>query len=230
MNRINFDFQKNEYSQLVSITDKFYPLSNLLFRLLDVLYNNKKLEFINFNFYTDEVFEYISKNRGIDIRYGIDWNKTIIGFYDVFDFTTFEAKNYNDQKIYLWEKCHYILSFIANQKQANDLKQAIDEAYKIGLDMNLETNYIMLSQKIELNNRVIIAEIWVKFTEFKMEYIFVLNENNSIVFEKTLNIADVSTKHLFVKYKKITIDEQNSIVIKQEATTPIKFSVANVLN
>lgn len=116
-NRINieFDIDFDERIKSSSLINKFFPLSNLLFRLLNDFIIDRKIKTIAFFFYSDFFYSVIDKERNFNFRNHYVYTKKSIVCYDLLDWDVFNNKSFEEQEKYIWERCYMLLSKIAKE-------------------------------------------------------------------------------------------------------------------
>lgn len=208
--RTLFWFQDGE-EELTFLNDRFFPLGNLMNRLLSEVYNGKKIKFINLNFRTEKtykLFPEVSKH----------WSHFYGGLLrrnDVFDIDSFYRKGEGEQNIFIWECAYKALCKASEETKNMELLKASNYAYRKGLVINLNADYKMIEAEAVLHGEQLQAAVWVHFYPGKdrMYSKFTLEKEGAVILEKDLDEARLGIEFFLEMYKKIEV-KGNSIIIK----------------
>lgn len=225
IDRILFWF-KDGNQELIELNKRFYGLSVLLGRLLNKYYVGKKIKFINLDLATENTYD-IHKNLPKNRSYYYGGH---LRFYGVFDRQEFESLSFNKQKLQLWEKTHEFLSISSRETKNLPLMDAVNKAFKEGLDIELNTNLELLKTEFESNGAHFTAFVIVMFDLEHMTSKIVLKQKDETVFEKEIDKTENGVEMFLDIYKKIEKTD-NYIVIKGHGEIdylPLKISLKNI--
>lgn len=200
---------KDGDEQLVSVNEDFFGIAILLNRLLNDIYDGKKIKFINLNFFTNSTYE-LHSVLPKDTPYYYGGHLT---YYGLFDVNQFNVLSWNEKKIYVWEKaCDYIkksAEFTKNKK----LLDAIEYAYLKGIEINLNPDYRLLELNINVAEQQFKIAIWINFREDGMYSTLTIEKDEIVIFEKEIDKTKKGVEFFLEMYKALEFDG-NSIVIK----------------
>lgn len=200
---------KNGDESLLILNDYFFSLGNLLNRLLNEVYNGKKIKFININFYSNDTYHLypvLPKNEphfgGGHLRYN-----------GLLDFLKFDVLGEEAQKYFIWGKSFEYLQKTARELKNDDLLEASQYAYQKGIEMKLNPDYRMVEADVMLFGQPLKAAIWLNFKEDKMYSKLTLEKNEEIIFEKHIDKTKNGIEFFLVMYKGIEVKD-NVVIVK----------------
>lgn len=200
---------ETENGKIHELGDDFFGLSTLLNRLLNEVYEGKKIKFINIYLATEEKYEkFPAVPRNYTHYYGGHLN-----YYGVFDKDQFSSLNWTEQQKYIWDKAHQYLCKSAQSIKNKKLLEAADYAHAKGINNNLNPDYRMVETDINVSGQQLKASVWVNFKEDGMYSKFTLEKDKEIVFEKEIDKTKKGVEFFLEMYKGIELDNHN-IVIK----------------
>ena len=169
--------------ELISVNEDFFGIATLLNRLLNEMYDGKKIKFINLNFFTNETYE-LHYQLPKDTAYYFGGH---LIYYGVFDVSRFNVLSWNEKKNYIWEKaCDYMkksAEFTKNKK----LSDAVEYAYLKGIENSLNPDYSLLDLIINIYNQQFNVSLWVNFREDAMYSKLIIENDRGIIFEKQID-------------------------------------------
>jgi hypothetical protein len=208
INRTLFWFS-NHNERLYDLGDDFFGISTLLNRLLNKVYEGKKIKFINIYFATKEKYA----NFPVIPLNHVHHHGGHIAYHGLIDFLEFNKLDKTEQKKFIWKKaCHY-LQVCAKSIKNDSLLKAVEYAYSKGLEENLDPDYRMVEKDIHLYGQEMKASVWVNFKNDGMYSKFTLEKDNQIVFEKDIDNTKNGIEIFLELYKGIEF-ENNTIIIK----------------
>lgn len=213
--------------QQVSVNEDFFGIAMLLNRLLNDVYDGKKIKFINLNFFTSITYE-LHSVLPKDTPYYYGGHLT---YYGLFDFTKFNVLNWNEKNNYVWEKaCDYIkksAEFTKNKK----LFDAVEYAYLKGIEIKLNPDYCLLSVSVDVYNRQLNVSLWINFREDGMYSKLVIENDARIIFEKQIDKTHKGVEYFLEMYKALEFDGNNIIIKgrKDVAYLPIKIPISEFI-
>jgi hypothetical protein len=206
--RLMFWFKDGD-EQLVSVNEDFFGISILLNRLLNSIYDGKKIKFINLNFFTNKTYE-LHSVLPKDTPYYYGGHLT---YYGLFDVNQFNVLSWDKKKSYVWEKaCDYIkksAEFTKNKK----LLDAIEYAYSKGIEINLNPDYRLMELNIAVSEQQFKVALWINFREDGMYSTLTIENDEGVIFEKEIDKTKKGIEFFLEMYKALELDG-NSIVIK----------------
>ena len=206
--RTLFWFQ-DENGRLTDLDDLYFSWGTMLNRLLNQVYNGKKIKFININFITDKVYEKIPEWTKNSPYYYRDH----LTYYGSFDRVAFHNLSPESRVKFVWEMgCKY-LKEIAEAMKNLPLSEAVDYAYNEGFKLNLNPDYRVVDTYLNVFGHQMRASIWINFTDQFMISKLTLEKDGRTVFEKEIGKADVGLEIFLEMYKGIEF-VGGSIVIK----------------
>jgi hypothetical protein len=200
---------KDGDEQLVSVNEDFFGIAILLNRLLNDIYDGKKIKFINLNFFTNKTYE-LHSVLPKDTPYYYGGHLT---YYGLFDVNQFNVLSWDKKKSYVWEKaCDYIkksAEFTKNKK----LLDAIEYAYSKGIEINLNPDYRLMELNITVSEQQFKVALWINFREDGMYSTLTIENDEGVIFEKEIDKTKKGIEFFLEMYKALEFDG-NSIVIK----------------
>ena len=200
---------KDGDEQLVSVNEDFFGIAILLNRLLNDMYDGKKIKFINLNFFTNKTYE-LHSVLPKDTPYYYGGHLT---YYGLFDVNQFNVLSWDKKKSYVWEKaCDYIkksAEFTKNKK----LLDAIEYAYSKGIEINLNPDYRLMELNITVSEQQFKVALWINFREDGMYSTLTIENDEGVIFEKEIDKTKKGIEFFLEMYKALEFDG-NSIVIK----------------
>lgn len=195
--------------QLVELYERFYAFGFLLNRLLNEVYEGKRIKFINIYFYTPETFDKFPaiKNNSTDYYHGYMNCNTELHVDE------FISLGYDQQKLFIWNRaCEHLLSaskFLKNQ----ELEKAVTYAHAKGLDQNLNPDYRMVEADVVIQGEQLKAALWVNFREEGMYANLTLEREGHVLFQKNIDKTKNGFGFFLEMFHKIESDN-DSIIIK----------------
>jgi hypothetical protein len=199
----------DDSERLYDLGDDFFGISSLLNRLLNQVYDGKKIKFINIYFATKE--KYINLPV-IPLNYVHHYGGHI-AYHGLIDFSEFNKLKKAEQKNFIWKQACNYLQVCAKSIKNDSLLKAVEYAYNKGLDLNLNPDYRMVEKDINLYGQNIKASVWVNFKQDGMYSKFTLEKDNQIIFEKDIDSTKKGVEIFLELYKSIEF-ENNTIIIK----------------
>ena len=200
---------KDGDEQLVSVNEDFFGIAILLNRLLNDIYDGKRIKFINLNFFTNRTYE-LHSVLPKDTPYYYGGHLT---YYGLFDVNQFNVLSWDKKKIYVWERaCDYIkksAEFTKNKK----LLDAIEYAYSKGIEINLNPDYRLMELNITVSEQQFKIALWINFREDGMYSTLTIENDEGVIFEKEIDKTKKGIEFFLEMYKALEFDG-NSIVIK----------------
>lgn len=155
---------------LLQLNEDFFGIGTLLNRLLNEKYNGKKIKFVNLDFATEETYKrHPILPRGESYCYGGH-----LRYHGVFDRKEFERLTKAEQTKYLWDNACSYLKKCALDIKNNELFEAVEYAYKKGLEINLNPDYRMVDTRVDYSGQEFRASVWVNFKADGMYSTFTL--------------------------------------------------------
>lgn len=219
MYRTYFLFE-DDVSEIREWFIKFYPYAALLNRLISEKYISKKPELLNFKFYTDGYYQVrnIARDKyvGGTKAYSLDV---------VLDTNWFSNLSNKEQIQFVWDKAYESLSFACRELPNQELLQATEYAYKKGLELNLRTDYIYLTNQITLFDKKIDAVVHMKFEGSDLVAMLELYKNGNLIYETEIARAYVALDIFRDMIKRIEVDSKQRVVVNMKGSKPRKFEI-----
>lgn len=200
---------KDGDEQLVSDNLDFFEIGTLLNRLLNEVYDGKKIKFINVYFYTDKLYElYPVVSKNAPYYYGGH-----LSYYGSIDIYKFNMLNWDEKKKFIWDKACEYLKESAKFTKNNKLFEAVEHAYLKGLEEKLNPDYRILDNNINYNETILRVSLWINFKEDGMYSNLIIENNERIVFDKEIDKTCKGLEFFLEMYKAMEFDG-SSIIIK----------------
>jgi hypothetical protein len=209
--RVLFIFSEGDGSDGSSVIfqNSYYCYGLLLSRLLNEVYDGKKIPFLNILFATQE--HYIK--YPIVPLYYINSNASCLEFHGLIDFKEFYLLSEGEQVIFVWEKVYEYIQTAAKAIKNYQLVEASEYAYKKGLEINLNPDFRVVDTDIILFEQPVRASVWIYFKPDRMCSKFTLELADKLVFEKELDSTVPALEFFLVIYKKIEVKD-NVVIVK----------------
>ncbi len=201
-------FFKDGDQNLIELIKGFFPYYNLLNRLLSEKYKGKKIKFINIAFYTEATYALYPNQP----KHYTHYHGGNLWFNGVFDIEAFVKMNDEEQIIYIWTEACNNLREAAILSKNEELLHACNFAFKKGLELKLNPDFILLECETRLGSDIVKAELWIHFFEGNMKSKLSFSKNGIIQFEREIDKTKYGIEFFLDMYKKIEI-KNNSIVI-----------------
>ncbi|WP_282089698.1 hypothetical protein [Aquimarina algiphila] len=214
-------------NNLLSLNKEYFGLGYLLNRLLNENYEGKKIKFINIYFRTEETYKlYPQASKNIAHFHG-----GVLTYDDVFDLYSFNKMTKKDQNSFIWERAFEILREASISIKNEDLLRSSEYAYKKGIKIDLNIDYRMVENDIDLFNDTLKASVWVNFKDESMYSKFTLEKENKIIFEKLLDASNTGNEFFLEMYKNIEFDSHNIIIKghKDVEYLPLKIPISEIM-
>jgi hypothetical protein len=214
--------------RVLDLSDKFFPYSVLLNRLLNKYYDGKKLKFLNIYFMTEVSF-IMFPQRLRRYEYIMDHIRT----YGAFDKQEFTGLSFEEQKKFVWINACKQLEYAGLSHKNEELANAAKLALEDGLRMDLSPDYKLLEQHGIIEGQDAVASIWAKFPEDAMVANFSLEKDGKVLMDQQIDKTVHGIEFFLEMFKKIEF-KNNVIVIKGHRDVkylPLKITVdPKVLN
>lgn len=213
-----------EGNRLDHYINRFFPLANLLNRLLNEVYNGKKIKFININFLTEENYA----QSPLMLKDQADFRGNSFAYNGIIDYSVFDNLSEHEKKVFLWDRALKYFESAAKTMKNSDFYEAAKYAYKKGVEMNYNPDYIILENEAIIDNKNIKASIWLHFEEDgAMYYRLVLQKNETVILEKELDNCVPGIEFFLVIYKKIEINDDHIIIkgVRDVDYLPLKIDI-----
>jgi len=195
--------------QIISLSEDFFGLSNLLNRLLNEKYAGRRIKFINIYFCTPRTYElYPTPPEEI-----INFHGGHLTYYGKFEKEEFTKLSTLAQYQFVWEQACKYLSESASKMKNDKLLSAIKYAYERGYEIHFDTSFEVLKQDVFINGELIKASIWILFGDKEMTSKLTLQRNGKLVYEEQLARTNNGVEVFLELYKTISV-EGNHIVIQ----------------
>jgi len=194
---------------LISINEDFFGLATLLNRLLNEKYNGKKIKFINLDFATDKTYD-LHTNLPKEHPYYFGGH---LRYYGLFSVSKFNALNWSEKKLYVWEKAYVYIKKSAEFTKNQQLLDAVEYAYSKGIEINLNPDYRLMEIDITVSEQKFKVALWINFREDGMYSALTIENNEGVIFEKEIDKTKKGVEFFLEMYKALEFDG-NSIVIK----------------
>jgi len=218
---------KDGDKQLNKLTDDFFGLGFLLNRLLNEKYDGKKIKFINIDFFTENTFK-LYPILPKEAPYCYNGH---LRYYGVFDFHLFESFSYEERYNFVWEKAHKYLIEAAKNNKNPKLIEAVNYAYKKGLELELNPDFRVIDVFIPIDGKEVRASIWILFQKDGMASKFTLQSSENLIFEQVLDKTEKGVEIFLEMYKSIAIENGNIVIKgrKDIASLPVKIPLSKII-
>ncbi|MDI9872377.1 hypothetical protein [Flectobacillus roseus] len=227
--RTLFWFEDGDES-LSTIGHNFYGLSILLNRLLNEKYDGKSIQFINIYFRTEKTYE-LHPNSPKEKHYYYGGGGGHLKYNGIFDRVEFIKLNWKEMNMLIWEKSCTYLSQSAKLMKNQKLLEAVEYAYKKGLEIDLNPNYKHLTSTFNISDKQYVASLCFNFKKADMFSNITVECDNEVIFEKEIHQSKNALLYFLEVYKSITFDG-TSIVVKMPRDVdylPVKIPVSEFL-
>lgn len=199
----------NGDESLLMLTDQFFSFGYLLNRLLNEVYNGKRIQFINIYFYSNETYHLYPVLPKNDAHFGGGH----LRYNGLLDFSKFDELSEEAQHYFIWEKAFEYLQQTAKTLKNDDLLEASQYAYQKGIATKLNPDYRMIEADILLFDQPLKAAVWLNFKEDGMYSKLTLEKNGEIIFEKHIDKTRTGIEFFLVMYKGIVVKD-NVLIVK----------------
>lgn len=214
---------KDGDNDCLNLNDGYHPLSVLYTRLLQEVYQGKKIQFINVYFKSEKTYQLYPKSP----RHHLHYYGGHLWYNDVFDFAHFNAMSEEQKKIFIWSRLHEIMAAAAKALGNTELEQASEYAYNTGMEWSLNVDYKILETEIILFEQPVMAAIWYVFKDDSTYAYLVLTRGAKELFRKELVKGAIGNPFLLVMYKRITAKGNRVTVeyVRMAQTPPIRIPI-----
>lgn len=204
---------------ILKLNEAFLGLSTLLNRLLNEKYEGRKIQFINLDFATLEKYE-TAPSVPMDEPYYYGGH---LRYYGLFDSAKFSTLTTNEKKAFVWKQGCDNLMKSATSINNTELLEATQYAYKKGIAKDLNPDFCVVKNNIELNRQNFTVSVWINFTEDSMFSKLIVEKNGNVIFEQVLDKSRNGIEFFLEIYKKLEL-KVNLIIVKRhkDAGPPVK--------
>ncbi|WP_400260781.1 hypothetical protein ACFX5U_11705 [Sphingobacterium sp. SG20118] len=224
--RTLFLFQDGD-ERVNNLSDDYFGLGNLLNRLLNEVYDGKKIKFINLYFHTNKTYAlYPVIPKEESYYYGGH-----LKYYGVFDKEQFEKLSKTEQDKYFWEKAYIYIKRSAEFIKNNQLLDAAEYAYLKGIERDLNPDYRLLDLGINISNQELRVSLWINFRIDGMYSKLTIENDDEIIFEKEIDKTKKGVEFFLEIYKTLEFDG-NNIIIKGRKDVdylPLKVPISELI-
>ena len=218
---------KDGDKQLHDLNNRFFEQGILLNRLLNEVYDGKKIKFININFSTNEtylLFPVLPKNK----PYYYAGN---LQYYGEFNRRLFENLSFKEQQNFIWKKANDYLKESAIILKNDNLAKSVEFAFNEGLKRNLNPDFKVIEANVNVGGKELKASVWINFNKDEMSSKFTLEDAGKILFEKHIDKTKVGIEFFLEIYKSIETDNNNIIIKgpKDVEYLPLKIPFSEIL-
>lgn len=174
---------EDENGRIQQLGDYYFGLSTMLSRLLNQFYTGEKIKFININLATEEKY---LKFPAVPMNY-THYYGGHLNYYGTFQPLKFNNLNKDEQDRYVWDKVYECLTMAANSVKNIKLLEAVEAAYKKGLELNLNPDYRVVEVDASFLGQQIKASVWINFKEDGMYSKLTLEKEGLVVYEKEID-------------------------------------------
>ena len=135
-------------------------------------------------------------------------------FFDVFDLKSFLELDFVMQVQYLWKRVFSILVDVSERLKDSMLREAIQYAYKKGLDIGLDPDFRILQQNIMIKNKSLDASLWARFNREVVIAEFALSIGDRVIFTNEVDQSRPDIEFFYEMFTRIEVDKKNRIIIK----------------
>jgi hypothetical protein len=200
---------KDKDEKLNDLGNRFFALATLLNRLLNEKYEGKKIQFINIDFCSQETYNMFPT---IPVDY-THYYGGHLQYHGLIDYSQFRQLTYEEQNNFIWIKgCEY-LQRASEVVKNNALTEAIEYAYIRGLEMRLNPDYRLVESEVVIYGQFMKASVWVNFKQDGMYSKLTLENDNTVIFEKSIDKTNNGIEFFLEIYKSIEAKE-NTLTIK----------------
>lgn len=207
INRTLFWFSKSK-TQLNELTARFYGLAFLLNRLMNEVYDGKKIKFINLEFNdeaTYEAYPHIPKNEPYNYSGHLK-------FFGLLDYNLFFEMDDTSKNKFLWEKAHDYLLKLSKSSKNKKLELAVNYAFTKGIENNLNTDYKVLEETFLFSSHEIECSVWIYFKNNGMHSKLLVKNKLELIYEQEIDRTDNGVEFFLEIYKELRI-EGNKIIL-----------------
>lgn len=192
-----------------ALTEEFFALANLLNRLMNEIYDGKKIEFININLSTPKTY----KEFPVLLKNAPHYYGGHLQFYGEMDLAAFNLLSKEKQSYFIWEKAFEYLQIAGKAIKNDTLLAASLYAYNKGLATELNPDYRLIEADVTLYGEELKAAVWVNFKDDGMYSKLTLQKNGRVVFEKHIDKTRNGIEVFLVMYKSIVVKD-NTVIVK----------------
>lgn len=215
---------KDEYGNMGFLNEQFYPLMLLQERLLSEAYTGKRIRELHINLFSEE--RYLQHPEVL--RYHVNSHIGKLSYNEVFDLDAFEKMPREDRPAFMWNKAFEVLKLLAKETDNHLLLEAVEYAWRKGLDTGLNPDYRLLEKEVELHGETCLAVIWMIFSAGWMTAVFKLERNGKVLLEKRVSSTILGIGYLLWAFESIEAAGDTIIIkgTKNMRELPMKISVS----
>lgn len=191
------------------LSDTFFGTSFLFQRLINEVYDGKKIKFFNINLGTSKFYK---KNSLVEL-YNVNYFNGHLNFNGFFDEDFFLKLSFKDQSLYVWDKIKESLIIISEELKNRELLEAALFANLRGLENNLNTDYKVLEMYFEKNSINYYTKLLISFGKDNMNSTLIVTNKNNEIFRRDIDNTFLGNEFFLKAYKCIEI-EKNNLIIK----------------
>lgn len=200
---------KDGNESLIDLDERFFSLATLLNRLMNEVYNGKKIEFINIDLSTQKTYDlYPILPKGREYFYGKQ-----LKFYGTIDLAEFVKFSDEKQRHFIWQLAFEYLQLAAKALNNKELTQASEYAFFKGLDLDLDPDFKVVETSSFIGGRSLNFAIWINFRKEGMYSNLIVEKDGERIFQRELDKTKNGIEFFLEMYKSIQVDE-NMIIVK----------------
>jgi hypothetical protein len=139
--------------------------------------------------------------------------------------------DWEEMNMFIWEKTYTYLSQSTKLMKNPKLLEAVEYAYKKGLEIDLNPNYKHLTTTFNISDKQYVALLCFNFKKADMFSSITVECDNEVIFEKEIHQSQNALLYFLEVYKSMTFDGTN-IVVKMPRDVdylPVKIPVSEFL-
>lgn len=192
----------DENGPINDLNKKFYGTSFLLQSLINKYLNNENFKLISIEFKTQSYFDKFPEPEKNYIHF-YNGPKKVIRCYPEIDLSFFNNKTDKELIKYIWTISCEMLKKAFESTKKDSLINLIEDVYKEGNDIDLNTTYCALNNLFTINSREFNAKINYHFKDKGARVYLSIYEKNTLLWELKLDETDQNYEFFFEMFKKI---------------------------
>jgi hypothetical protein len=194
--------------RISELTVDFFEIANLFNRLLNEVYDGKRIKFLNIHFLTERSYELVPEVKQ-DSHHYYGGHLAYHGYFNRSEFTSLTRR---EQIEYVWNRACDYLSRTAPLIKNEALLHASEYARRRGPEIGFNPDYRLIESELTISGRKMKGAVWVNFKEDGMYSKFTLEEGGKLIYEQPLDATKKGIEFFFEMYRSIGTYRENIVI------------------
>jgi hypothetical protein len=194
--------------RISELTVDFFEIANLFNRLLNEVYDGKRIKFLNIHFLTERSYELVPEVKQ-DSHHYYGGHLAYHGYFNRSEFTSLTKQG---QIEYVWDRACDYLSRTAPLIKNEALLHASEHARRRGPEIGFNPDYRLIESELTIYGRKLKGAVWVNFKEDGMYSKFTLEEDGNLIYEQPLGAAKKGNEFFLDMYRTIGTYKGNIVL------------------